>query len=293
MSEVVEPPRVPEAAGRAGRRRLLARLTLLGLSLVVALVLVETALRWVPAAWPRGSFGVARFDPRLGLNVHAGAAVYNKVRWVRRNPNDAGFMDAEHRDSKPPGTLRVGFFGDSYVEAVQVPLETTFFRRVPAQIDGISVETLAFGISGWGTLHSLMAYRELGPRYDLDWVVYVFVKNDAGDHYHALQSAHRGRVTVKPSAELSTAPPGFDVLPPQRAEGASSWRRLKRVVTRYSMLARVLRAQLRLAGATRETPTEPTGPEAGSARVPSAAQPGPALHHAFIGLRRQGGRSPR
>jgi hypothetical protein len=219
---------------------------------LAVLLLYELGLRVFPALWPRGSFGVARYDPALGLNVHGGAAVYNKVRWVRRTPNRDGFLDASHERTKPPGTLRVGCFGDSYVEALQVPLEEAFYRRVPSRIGDADVETLAFGISGWGTLHSLMAYRELGPRYDLDQVIYLFVKNDPGDHYHALQSAHRARVTVKPSAELTTEAPGFAVIPARRSEEGVLWRSLKREINRYSMLARVVRAQLRLSVASRE-----------------------------------------
>jgi len=231
-------------------RSLALRLAVAGAALAVALLLLETLLRVAPAAWPTGSFGVGRFDSELGLNVHAATAVYNKVRWVRRSPNRSGFLDANHDEEKPPGVLRVGFFGDSYVEALQVPLESTFYRLLPGEIAGSPVESLGFGISGWGTLHSLMAYRVLGSRYDLDVVAYVFVKNDPGDQYYSLQSARRGRVTVKPSAELSEHPPGFVVHRPDRGDRQPGWRRLKRAVDAHSMLARVVRGQLLLMRAT-------------------------------------------
>jgi hypothetical protein len=157
-------------------------------SLLVFAVGLEAAVRIWPAILPRGTYGAIRYDPELGLRVYDGPVAYNKTNYVVRIPNSNGFLDIEHERAKPAGTVRIGFFGDSYVEAKQVPLRSTFYRQLPGEISGRPVEPFGFGISGWGTLHSLFAYRHYADRYDLDSIVYVFVKNDPGDHSYRFRS---------------------------------------------------------------------------------------------------------
>ncbi len=198
---------------RHARSRLLgwlANLAVVLLSLALMAAALEVLLRAFPQRLlPEGAFGAGRIDPDLGLRVHDVPAIYNKVRFVIRRPNSRGFLDVEHQPAKPPGTLRVGFFGDSYVEALQVPLDQTFFRRLPGRISDRALEPLAFGISGQGTLHSWLAYQKLAPFYDLDVAIYVFVENDPGDNLFALHAGHAGSLVSNPYAVLSDEPPGF------------------------------------------------------------------------------------
>ena len=70
-----------------------------------------------PALIPAGVYGAGRFDPGLGMQVRAGEVLYTRSGVVRKRANPDGFLDVAHASAKPPGTLRVGFFGDSYVEA--------------------------------------------------------------------------------------------------------------------------------------------------------------------------------
>ena len=105
-------------------------LALLAGATLAVLVALEIAFRAFPSLLPAGGYGGGRPHPELGVNVHGSRLIYNKVRFVVREPNAEGFMDVEHDPAKAPGTLRIGFFGDSYVEAIQVPLEAVFFRRL-------------------------------------------------------------------------------------------------------------------------------------------------------------------
>jgi hypothetical protein len=178
------------------------------------------------------------------------------MRATLRAPNRDGFLDADHAPAKPPGVVRVGFFGDSYVEALQVPLEDTFFRKLPTAIAGSTLEPFAFGISGWGTLHALLAYRVMGRRYDLDEVVYLFVGNDPGDN------SYRVKPDQEASAELSDEGIGGFTLrtaPPRRT--AARWARDS--LERTSLLARIVRVRMtvhRAVNQQRRTRTAP--PEA-------------------------------
>ena len=193
-------------------RRLLVNLGLAMASLLLLLGAVEVALRAFPRLLPAGTYGASHWDPELHTTVHGSSVVYNKARFVVREKNPDGFLDVTHERAKPPGTVRVGFFGDSYVESAQVPLDQVFFRRLPERIGGRRLEAFGFGISGWGTLQSYLAYRALAPRYDLDTAVYVFVENDPGDNDLEIQGMRTRRISPRTYARLSPLPPGFDLV---------------------------------------------------------------------------------
>ncbi len=187
----------------------LATATVIG-SLVALGLALEAGLRIFPGLTPHGVYGFNIYNPDLNSMVlRPPGLFYNKIRYQARMPNRDGFLDVDHIEEKPDGVYRVGIFGDSYVEAVQVPLEQSFFRKIPSRIAGREVETLAFGISGWGTLHSLLAQRAFGTRYNLDMVIYSFCGNDPGDHAYALQG-HDSNYS-RPLAVLSDGEAGFEI----------------------------------------------------------------------------------
>ncbi len=71
---------------------------------------------------------------------------------------------------------------------------------------------LGFGMSGWGTLHSFLAFEQLAPRYALDAAVYVFVENDLGDNALEVQGVRGFRLSPKVYATLSPLPPGYELV---------------------------------------------------------------------------------
>jgi hypothetical protein len=187
------------------RRATLYALTL-AVSGVVALVLAEIVLRLFPI--PGIIFHNYYYDPVTGGKYYPNST----VTWrgddgvlIRRSVNSWGFVDKEHPITAPPGTLRIGFFGDSYVEAMQVPLEKTFFRLIEDDLDlrtgelaGLkthdgktvnAVETIAFGISGRGALQSYLECKNWMQKLNLDYVVYVFVENDPADQIRQLKGS--------------------------------------------------------------------------------------------------------
>jgi hypothetical protein len=180
------------------RRRLAAAGLLLCISAIGALIVGEVILRLVPI--PGISYHSFYYDSMTGGKyVPNSILMYRSQRGERaqRRANDWGFPDHRHDLRPAPGTLRIGFFGDSYAEALQVPLENTFFRVIEDELNrracelnhplnrrGEAVqrfETLSFGISGRGTLQSYLECRQWMAASDLDYVVYVFVENDPGD----------------------------------------------------------------------------------------------------------------
>jgi hypothetical protein len=230
-------------AAREPLRSPLAGLALALASLSAAALAAEAALRAFPAAIPAGVYGAGRFDPYLRMSVRSSDVFYTRAGVVRKRPNPDGFLDVVHELAKPRGALRVGFFGDSYVEANQVPTETTFFRLLPPLLAPLAVESFGFGLSGWGTLHALRAYEAFAPRYDLDLAVYVFVENDPGDNELGL-SRHRHDAAM-PYATLHDEAPGYRVHEASVPE-PSLTRRIAKEVHRRSLLAQVVRVRGRL-----------------------------------------------
>lgn len=228
-------------------RGIAGRVLLLVVSFSLSCLALEVVLRTVPVAVPRGVFyGSGSYDSELGFHLPTSKVIYNKVRYVERTPNGDGFMDVDHAVTKPPGVVRVGFFGDSYVESVQVPLEEVFFRRLPSSLGGRPHEAFGFGLSGLGTLHAMAVADKFAPRYDLDLIVYVFVDNDPGDHLETLQGARRGLFAARPTAVPAVVGEGYEVLPGPTPSTASSLRRLAMLVKDRSLFARVLYARIQL-----------------------------------------------
>jgi hypothetical protein len=118
--------------------------------------------------------------------------------------NSAGYRDLERVQSKPERTRRVALFGDSFVEALQVPFEKTagmvLERFLRDRLSWPSVEVLNFGQSGFGTACSYLTYARRGRLYQPDVVVLSFyVGNDIYDNHP--------RLAVQPAA------PYFQLLP--------------------------------------------------------------------------------
>jgi hypothetical protein len=235
----------PDARGPSRRAlALLAGLLLVAGSVVVSLAAVEAALRFVPGLLPAGAYGGGVMHPELGMNVHGAPLIYNKVRRVTRQPNREGFLDVEHARAKPAGVRRIGFFGDSYVESAQVPLETVFYRQLGARL-APGVETLGFGVSGWGTVHGLRAFRAFAPAYALDTVVYVFVENDLGDQLYPLAVATRAPSSARPYAQLDdAAPAGFSERWIRQPGSESLAWRFAKLLQRHSLLAHVVQERI-------------------------------------------------
>jgi hypothetical protein len=93
--------------------------------------------------------------------------------------NTHGWRDVEHDWAKPSGRYRILLVGDSFVEAMHVPLEETWCRRLEEQLkragpSDIQFEVLCAGVSGWGTASELLWVRAEGLRYAPDLVLLSF-----------------------------------------------------------------------------------------------------------------------
>ena len=119
----------------------------------VGLVLSELSLRLIERVMPINLVPTA-FDERFGLTNWPGySGCYDGEGFSCYSINSRGWRDEDHEIEKPEGKFRIAVIGDSYVEALQVPLEDTFWKVAERDLNSVAdssvdVEVLAFGISG-------------------------------------------------------------------------------------------------------------------------------------------------
>ncbi len=174
-----------------------ASLALLGGALLVALLLAELLLR---AAGQSYYWAVAkRPDPVLGWRPAPNSSAWQSFEGralVRTNA--LGFRDRDHAMTKPDSVVRIAVLGDSFTEAVQVPVEQTWWRLVESRLNGDTcrargsevrqpVEVLSFAVSGYSSAQALLSLREHAFDHDPDVVVLAFfIGNDLVENSRAL-----------------------------------------------------------------------------------------------------------
>lgn len=178
-------------------RRTTFKIVLALASMLVALLGAELWLRFrYPFAdnvWP------GRFDPAFGFTIEPGGV----VRWtnlydycLEQRANALGFLDREVAPKLPAGTQRIVVLGDSFVEAVQVPIEQKFHVVLEQRLGdrGVRVATHAFGASGSGTSNELAFYEafasRLAPAPAL--VIVLVVNNDVPNNSSLLEAVRNG-----------------------------------------------------------------------------------------------------
>lgn len=170
---------------------ILYRITAITLSTLIIFIIAEFILRTIPI--PGIMMATFIYDPEINLCKFTPNTKYIRTNIrnerVVRAVNSEGFLDKNHSIDKPNGVYRIGFFGDSYVESIQVPLDKTFFRLIEDSLPEINVETLVFGQSGHGTVHSYLKSKKYSRYFDLDMIVYVFCENDLGDQIEGIRNS--------------------------------------------------------------------------------------------------------
>ncbi len=165
--------------------RWLGNLAVMAVSLLLGLLLLEGAIRLAGFRPPS-----SRADRVLGHRYKPGASYQHVGEEGRSNGryNSKGWRDAEHAEARPAGVTRLLVLGDSYVAAFQVPLDSTFHRRLERLLNararpGHRFEVIALGMDGNGTASSYLTYRHHGAAYDPDVVALAFVQNDPADNW--------------------------------------------------------------------------------------------------------------
>src|SRR5436190_2894039 len=158
-------------------------------SVGVALVLAEGALRLVGFSYP--NFWTP--DPLTGSALRPGMEGWQRDEgraYVK--VSSQGLRDREHSVAKAANTYRIAVLGDSYAEAMQVDMDKAFWALLPTKLEACGfarkVETINFGVSGYGTGHEFLTLRERVWRYAPDMVLLAFFPgNDVRNNSKALE----------------------------------------------------------------------------------------------------------
>src|SRR5258707_9555055 len=171
-------------------RNLRKKLLLVLFGLLMGLFMSEVFLRVIGYSFPifyttdyyRG------FALRRGIEGH-----YQREGGSYVHINSDGLRDREHTKAKPADTVRIAVLGDSFTEAMHVPMEQTFWSLLERKLQdcnafpGKKVEVINFGTSGYGTGQELMMLRRKVWDYSPDLVVLAFTTlNDIYDNSRAL-----------------------------------------------------------------------------------------------------------
>ena len=132
-----------------------------------------------------------RLVPGVGLLNEPGAEVrwtYNDEFWVAQRANRWGFLDREPLTPEQAAqTCHIAFFGDSLVEASEVPVADKFHVRLEElaarALPRLNISTSAFGRRGTGQINQLPFYAEYARSLRPKLVVLVFVGNDFRDNH--------------------------------------------------------------------------------------------------------------
>ena len=174
---------------------------IVAVSVAIALVLGELGLRVAGFAYPN----FWEPDPLTGSKLRPGMEGWQKDEgqaYVKISSQ--GLRDREHPVAKPAGTYRIAVLGDSYAEAMQVDEERAFWWLLPERLQachfagGKKVETINFGVSGYGTGHELLTLQERVWQYSPDMVLLAFFPgNDVRNNSKALEGEKRPYFSLK------------------------------------------------------------------------------------------------
>jgi hypothetical protein len=179
-----------QESGKTGRRSIKIALVIFGL--FAGFVIAEVGLRIIGYTYP--VFYTTDHARGYALRPNM-SGWYRKENDVYVRINSDGLRDRERSRTKPADTLRIALLGDSYPEALQVPLEDAFWEVMrqklescPALTGGRKVEVINFGVSGYGTAQELITLREKVWDYSPDIVMLaVTTNNDISDNLRVLK----------------------------------------------------------------------------------------------------------
>ena len=165
-------------------RGLLVNLSLIIISTLFALFLIEIALRLMDleplyVSPERDRFW--KYDPLLGWAHEPGQeGIFETPQFrtaVRINEN--GLRDQGHSYERQNDIERILVLGDSFAWGYGVEESERFSQRLE---EALGVDVINAGVSGYSTDQELLWYRNEGIKYETDLVILVLAGNDVGDN---------------------------------------------------------------------------------------------------------------
>ena len=139
-------------------------------------------------------------SPNVGAiyKAHADVRWTNHLDfWTESRTNGLGFVDREPISlERAAASCHFAMIGDSYVEALQVPIAEKFHVRLEElaaeKLPHLDITTSAFGMPGTGQVSQLAYYDEFARYLQPALLVLVFVNNDFVDNAPILKGLRQG-----------------------------------------------------------------------------------------------------
>lgn len=213
---------------RPAAKEILYRCILVGVSMLIAVVVVEMGLRAYGVSPNQGRLTVYQFDEVLGWTPRPSTRQFRSTGHYAHFTyyDDLGLPTEAATWPEPPSADRpaVALVGDSFVESYYVPYEESFPHYLKTHL--ASHEVVNLGVSGYSPEQYLLRSRQLLPEFEVSVVVVVFTMFN--DVIYTGEEVYLGRYQ-KPvlSADLGTATnaPLERLQPEADDEGGGWWRR--------------------------------------------------------------------
>ena len=112
--------------------------------------------------------------------------------------NSKGLRDQEYSYEKPSKEFRILVLGDSFVDALEVPLEDSFQEVLEARLNEWQdrpLKVINGGVWGYGNDLELLFYRLEGYKYQPDLVLLAFQPtSDVLENHREMETQYMGRV---------------------------------------------------------------------------------------------------
>ena len=166
----------------------------------LALIGVVSETYWRLRAPFVDTFRPYAWSPNVGAiyKAHADVRWTNHLDfWTESRTNGLGFVDREPVSlERAAASCHVAMIGDSYVEALQVPIAEKFHvlldELAAEELPHLDITTSAFGMPGTGQVSQLAYYDEFARYLRPALLVLVFVNNDFVDNSPILKGLRQG-----------------------------------------------------------------------------------------------------
>lgn len=164
----------------------------IGVGVIAAFVIAEITLRLL--GFPSVNTNTFDKDNLVIFKQNREFLVKDRCYASTLVTNDQGFHSVVYSKEKPTGTFRIALMGDSFIEAVQVPLEGTMSSLLENKLNAMGgsmrYEVIPIAKSGNGTLMNLKYAEAYAMRYDPDLIINGYISNDLQDDISAISTLH-------------------------------------------------------------------------------------------------------
>lgn len=160
---------------------IVARVTIVGCSLAMGLLISECLFRFVDIAPQIEVMSSQKYkysdNPKIGWEPLPLA----ERKTFKAGINDLGYRDLNHPVSKSPAVLRIIVIGDSIAQGAGIKDEKAIFPRLlemNLRLKGVPAEVQNFGVSGYNTQQEVETLITKGLAYSPDIVILSYCLND-------------------------------------------------------------------------------------------------------------------